>query len=76
MDAHCYISQTLIRQMEIRQFIPIYAEIRAIFPVLYEGMTVDCTNPFAHQNDNLEIDFEYLHIQNWNKLIDILEQMN
>ena len=47
-----------------------------MFPVLYEGMTVDCTNPFAHQNDNLEIDFEYLHIQDWNELIEILEQMN
>ena len=45
-----------------------------MFPVLYEGMTDD-TNPFAHQNDDITIDFEHLHIQDWNELIDILEQM-
>ncbi|MBQ9748308.1 MAG: HAD-IA family hydrolase, partial [Clostridia bacterium] len=46
-----------------------------MFPVLYEGITVDDVNPFAHQNNNLKIDFEYLHITDWNELIDILEQM-
>ena len=46
-----------------------------MFPVLYEGITADGTNPFTHQNDNLKIDFEYLHITDWNELIDILEQM-
>ena len=46
-----------------------------MFPVLYEGITADGTNPFAHQNDKLKIDFEYLHIGNWNELIDILERM-
>ena len=45
-----------------------------MFPVLYEGITADGTNPFSHQNDNLKIDFEYLHITDWNELIDILEQ--
>ena len=45
-----------------------------MFPVLYEGITSDGTNPFSHQNDNLKIDFEYLHITDWNELIDILEQ--
>lgn len=47
-----------------------------MFPVLYEGTTVDDTNPFAHQNDNLKVDFEYLHITDWKQLIDVLEQMN
>lgn len=47
-----------------------------MFPVLYEGITVDETNPFLHQNDNIEVDFEYLHITDWNKLIDVLEQIN
>ena len=46
-----------------------------MFPVLYEGTAVDGTNPFAHQNDNLKVDFEYLHITDWNELIDKLEQM-
>lgn len=47
-----------------------------MFTILYEGITVDDTNTFAHQNDNLKVDFEYLHINDWNKLIDILEQMS
>ena len=46
-----------------------------MFSVLYEGTTADGTNPFAHQNDNLKIDFEYLHITDWNELIDVLDQM-
>lgn len=47
-----------------------------MFPVLYEGRTDDNTNPFAHQNDNWKIDFEYLHITAWNELIDVLERMS
>lgn len=47
-----------------------------MFPVLYEGRTDDNTNPFAHQNDNWKIDFEYLHITNLNELIDVLERMS
>jgi len=47
-----------------------------MFPVLYEGRTDDNTNLFAHQNDNLRIDFEYLHITDWNELIDVLERMS
>lgn len=47
-----------------------------MFPVLYEGRTDDNTNPFAHQNDNWKIDFEYLHIADWNELIDVLERMS
>lgn len=46
-----------------------------MFPVLYEGETTDETNPFAHQNDELETDFEYLHIRDWRKLVDVLKQM-
>ena len=46
-----------------------------MFPVLYEGMTDDEPNPFAHQNDNLTIDFEHLHITDWNELVDVLERM-
>ena len=45
-----------------------------MFPVLYEGTTDDGTNPFPHQNDNLKVDFEYLHITDWTELIDVLEQ--
>lgn len=46
-----------------------------MFPVLYEGTTVDDSKPFADQNEKLKIDFEYLHITDWNELIDKLEQM-
>ena len=46
-----------------------------MFPVLYEGITADGTNPFTRRNDNIKIDFEYLHITDWNELIDILKQM-
>ena len=46
-----------------------------MFPVLYEGRTDDGTNPFAHQNDNLIIDFEHLHITDWNELMDVLERI-
>lgn len=44
-----------------------------IFPVLYEGTTPDHVDPFAHQNDGLEIDFEYLHIHDWREIIAVLE---
>ena len=46
-----------------------------MFPVLYEGATDDGTNPFPHQNDNLKVDFEYLHITDWTELIEVLEQI-
>lgn len=45
-----------------------------MFPVLYEGTTEGNTKSFAHMNNKLKIDFEYLHITNWNELINILEQ--
>ena len=28
----------------------------------HEGATIDEINPYAHQNDNLKVDFEYLHL--------------
>ncbi|MBQ2941449.1 MAG: HAD family hydrolase [Clostridia bacterium] len=45
-----------------------------MFPVLYEGITEGDTKSFAHKNNKLKIDFEYLHITDWNELINILEQ--
>ena len=45
-----------------------------MFPVLYEGITEGYTKSFAHKNNDLKIDFEYLHITDWNELINILEQ--
>lgn len=44
-------------------------------PVLYEGKAPDTVNPFAGQNDGVDIDFEYLHIYDWNELVDVLKQM-
>jgi len=44
-------------------------------PVLYEGTASDTVNPFAGQNDGVDIDFEYLHIYDWNELVDVLKQM-
>lgn len=48
------------------------AKNAGMFPVLYEGETPGGINPFAGQNDGLDIDFEYLHIHDWRELIDIL----
>lgn len=43
-----------------------------IFPVLYDGETADEINPFANRNDNLSIDFEYLHIHDWREMINVI----
>lgn len=43
-----------------------------IYPVLYEGDTPDEVNPFRHQNDGIEIDFEHLHIHDWCEMVEIL----
>lgn len=43
-----------------------------IYPVLYEGETEE-VNPFAEQNDGLEVDFNYLHIHDWREMIEVLE---
>ena len=45
-----------------------------IYPVLYEGITPDEVNPYAHQNDGIEVDFDYLHIHDWRELIELLER--
>ena len=44
-----------------------------MFPVLYEGTTPDHVDPFAGQNDGMEIDFEHLHIRDWRELVEILK---
>ena len=51
----------------------VYADVNGahsvgMFPVLYDGST-DEENPFAHQNDGTEIDFEYLHIHDWREMV-------
>lgn len=45
-----------------------------IFPVLYEGETEE-ENPFKHQNDDLKVDFDHIHIYDWRELIKILEEI-
>ncbi|MDE6847328.1 MAG: HAD family hydrolase [Lachnospiraceae bacterium] len=45
-----------------------------IYPVLYEGDTPDEVNPFLHQNDGIEVDFDYLHIHDWREMVEILEE--
>lgn len=44
-----------------------------IFPVFYDNETIE--NPWVGKNNDLPIDFEHLHIHNWNELINILESM-
>ena len=44
-----------------------------MFPVLYEGTTPDHVDPFAGQNDGMEIDFEHLYIRDWRELVEILK---
>ena len=46
-----------------------------MFPVLYEGETPDEPNHFAKQNDGVTIDFDYLHIHDWQELIDIISTL-
>ena len=46
-----------------------------MFPVLYSGETTDEINPFAAQNNNIVIDFDYLHIHDWREMIEILEKL-
>lgn len=43
-----------------------------IFPVLYEGSTPDGVNPFTQQNEEETIDFDYLHIRDWNEMTTVL----
>lgn len=46
-----------------------------IFPVLYEGSTLDEVNPFANQNEGETIDFDYLHIHDWNEMTALLQSL-
>lgn len=43
-----------------------------IFPVLYDDKTIE--NPWVGQNNNMQIDFEYLHIHSWRELISVLDK--
>ncbi len=45
-----------------------------MFPVLYEGEAEE-RNPFADQNDELTVDFEYLHIHDWREMMEILDRL-
>jgi len=44
-----------------------------IFPVHYTGEAPETPNPFAKYNDGLIVDFDYLHINDWRELIEVLE---
>ena len=46
-----------------------------IYPVLYEGNTPDEINPFAHQNDGIKADFDYLHIHDWREMVEVLREL-
>lgn len=46
-----------------------------IYPVLYEGNTPDEVNPFLHQDDGIEVDFDYLHIHDWREMVEILKKL-
>lgn len=50
------------------------AQGAGIFPVLYEGETVE-KNPWADQNDGLTISGEHLRIRRWEEMTTILEDM-
>lgn len=45
-----------------------------MFPVLFEG-DIPIEQSMDHTNEGLSIDFEYLHIQDWCELIDVLENL-
>ena len=47
-----------------------------MYPVLYEGDTPGDSNPFAHQNDGIEVDFDYLHIHDWREMVEVLRKEN
>ena len=44
-----------------------------MFPVLYEGSTPE-ENPSVRDNKDMDIDFEYLHINHWKELVEVLER--
>ncbi len=45
-----------------------------MFPVLYEGSTVE-ENPSVRDNLDMSVTFEHLHIHHWSELIKTLEQI-
>ena len=45
-----------------------------MFPVLYEGKTDEDIPRFKSGNKEYEIDFDYSHIYDWWKLIEILKK--
>ncbi len=45
-----------------------------IFPVYYTGSTPEEKNSFVSQENDKEINFDYLHISDWNELIKALKQ--
>lgn len=46
-----------------------------MFPVFYEGETVDDVGPSVEQNKSMNINYEHLHITDWSQLIAKLEEM-
>lgn len=47
-----------------------------IFPVLYEGIVPDEMNPITYQNAGETIDFDYLHIRDWNEMTTVLSTVD
>ncbi len=45
-----------------------------MFPVLYEGSTKE-ENPSVRDNEDIEINFDHLHIHHWREMIDALQQI-
>lgn len=46
-----------------------------IFPVLYEGKELDEVNPVTYRNEGEVIDFDYLHIHDWNEMTALLQSL-
>lgn len=45
-----------------------------MFPVLYEG-EMEVENPWAHCNDGVTAECEYLHIHDWREMIEVLKAL-
>lgn len=45
-----------------------------IYPVLYEGSAPCDVNPVLQENAGVKIDFDYLHIYDWDELIETLKR--
>lgn len=44
-----------------------------IFPVHYDNRSIE--NPWKHADNEIKPDFEYLHINSWLEMIDVLEKL-